>query len=52
MTPPDRASQLRHDVDDLYEIISEIRSTVDGHTVTLAEHTVKLDAILDILRAR
>ena len=69
-----RAGQkLRNDVDDLYEIVSEIRSTVDGHTGTLAEHTrtladhtrilgehgrtldehtVKLDAILDILRAR
>ncbi|WP_375000449.1 hypothetical protein [Aeromicrobium sp. CTD01-1L150] len=31
-----RTSQLRHDLDDLHEIVGDIRTTVDGHTSTLA----------------
>ena len=44
--------QLRHDVDDVYEIVSghtvelgEIRSTLAEHGATLAEHGAKLDEL-------
>lgn len=62
MTSPEggrKVAQLRNDVDDIYDILSDIHVTLDQHTAKLEEHTVtladhggKLDRILDILETR
>lgn len=53
MTQPEterKVGQLRHDVDDLYEIVSDmdgrlrrVAAVVDQHTLTLADHSRILD---------
>lgn len=44
--------QLRNDVDDIYDLLGHLQGTVDGHTATLAEHTLKLDEIIDLLHSK
>lgn len=51
--------QLRNDVDDIYDILGNIKGTVDRHSLildehsaTLDEHSLKLDHIIDLLHAK
>ena len=60
-TPGDgrKVAQLRNDVDDIYDMLGGINSTLDHHTVILGEHTAtladhgaKLTHIIEILETR
>ena len=58
--------RLRNDVEDIYDILGNIKGTVDRHSATLDEHstilnehsttldehTLKLDQIIDLLHAK
>ena len=51
--------RLRNDVDDIYDILGNIKGTVDRHSATLDEHstilnehTLKLDQIIDLIHAK
>lgn len=38
-----KVAQLRNDVDDIYDMLSGINTTLDRHTATLDNHTATLD---------
>lgn len=51
-----KVGQLRNDVDDIFDMLGGINTTLaehtatlDQHTNTLAEHGTKLDQIIEIL---
>jgi hypothetical protein len=61
-----KVGQLRNDVDDIYDMLGGINSTLTEHTATLADHTAtladhtatlaehgsKLDHIIEVLERR
>ncbi len=38
-----KVGQLRNDVDDIYDMLGGINTTLDQHTATLDQHTATLD---------
>lgn len=51
-----KVGQLRNDVDDIFDMLGGINTTLaehtatlDQHTTTLADHGTKLDQIIEIL---